>query len=88
MAEFGPSSQISVRVATLKTILATKLAPRILLPAVTKCYSEVLHTRKVKGFSSFCTVTKKKKKRNKQAKIWFSCVPSQCLVSLLTVAVE
>ncbi|KAF4800678.1 hypothetical protein TURU_041932 [Turdus rufiventris] len=46
VAEFGPSSQISVRVSTLKTILATKLAPRILLPAVTKCYSEVLHTRK------------------------------------------
>ncbi|NXK60082.1 HEAT1 protein, partial [Sylvietta virens] len=46
VAEFGPSSQISVRVAALKTILATRLAPRILLPAVTKCYSEVLHTRK------------------------------------------
>nr|XP_021382758.1 HEAT repeat-containing protein 1 [Lonchura striata domestica]XP_021382759.1 HEAT repeat-containing protein 1 [Lonchura striata domestica] len=46
VAEFGPASQISVRVAALKTILATRLAPRILLPAVTKCYSEVLHTRK------------------------------------------
>ncbi|RMC12767.1 hypothetical protein DUI87_10292 [Hirundo rustica rustica] len=46
VAEFGPTSQISVRVAALKTILATRLAPRILLPAVTKCYSEVLHTRK------------------------------------------
>uniref|UniRef100_A0A8C3P1J6 HEAT repeat-containing protein 1 n=1 Tax=Cyanoderma ruficeps TaxID=181631 RepID=A0A8C3P1J6_9PASS len=37
VAEFGPSSQISVRVAALKTILATRLAPRILLPAVTNC---------------------------------------------------
>ncbi|XP_068041112.1 HEAT repeat-containing protein 1 isoform X2 [Anomalospiza imberbis] len=46
VAEFGPTSQISVRVAALKTILSTRLAPRILLPAVTKCYSEVLHTRK------------------------------------------
>ncbi|CAN8203833.1 unnamed protein product [Coccothraustes coccothraustes] len=46
VAEFGPTSQISVRVAALRTILATRLAPRILLPAVTKCYSEVLHTRK------------------------------------------
>ncbi|NWV24353.1 HEAT1 protein, partial [Origma solitaria] len=46
VAEFGPSSQISVRVGSLKTILATRLAPRILLPAVTKCYSEVVHTRK------------------------------------------
>uniref|UniRef100_A0A803YD91 HEAT repeat-containing protein 1 n=1 Tax=Meleagris gallopavo TaxID=9103 RepID=A0A803YD91_MELGA len=44
--EFGPSSQISLRVTSLKTILATKLAPRILLPAVTKCYSEVANTRK------------------------------------------
>ncbi|NXE89574.1 HEAT1 protein, partial [Menura novaehollandiae] len=46
VVEFGPSSQISIRVASLKTILATRLAPRILLPAVTKCYSEVVHTRK------------------------------------------
>ncbi|NWZ97529.1 HEAT1 protein, partial [Nesospiza acunhae] len=46
VAEFGPTSQISVRVAALKSILATRVAPRILLPAVTKCYSEVLHTRK------------------------------------------
>ncbi|NWW86868.1 HEAT1 protein, partial [Rhynochetos jubatus] len=46
VAECGPSSQISLRVTSLKTILATRLAPRILLPAVTKCYSEVANTRK------------------------------------------
>ncbi|NWV31460.1 HEAT1 protein, partial [Grantiella picta] len=46
VAKFGPTSQISIRVASLKTILATRLAPRILLPAVTKCYGEVVHTRK------------------------------------------
>uniref|UniRef100_A0A8C5J142 HEAT repeat-containing protein 1 n=1 Tax=Junco hyemalis TaxID=40217 RepID=A0A8C5J142_JUNHY len=46
VAKFGATSQISVRVAALKSILATRLAPRILLPAVTKCYGEVLHTRK------------------------------------------
>ncbi|XP_009995899.1 PREDICTED: HEAT repeat-containing protein 1 [Chaetura pelagica] len=46
VVEFGPSSQISLRVTSLKTILATRLAPRILLPAVTKCYSEVASTRK------------------------------------------
>ncbi|KAF1463845.1 HEAT repeat-containing protein 1, partial [Spheniscus demersus] len=46
VVEFGPSSQISLRVTSLKTILATRLAPRILLPAVTKCYSEVANTRK------------------------------------------
>uniref|UniRef100_A0A8B9EH72 HEAT repeat-containing protein 1 n=1 Tax=Anser cygnoides TaxID=8845 RepID=A0A8B9EH72_ANSCY len=37
VVEFGPSSQINVRVTSLKSILATKLAPRILLPAVTNC---------------------------------------------------
>uniref|UniRef100_A0A8B9EHE4 HEAT repeat-containing protein 1 n=1 Tax=Anser cygnoides TaxID=8845 RepID=A0A8B9EHE4_ANSCY len=46
VVEFGPSSQINVRVTSLKSILATKLAPRILLPAVTKCYSEVANNRK------------------------------------------
>ncbi|NXX04927.1 HEAT1 protein, partial [Larus smithsonianus] len=46
VVEFGPTSQISLRVTSLKTILATQLAPRILLPAVTKCYSEVANTRK------------------------------------------
>uniref|UniRef100_A0A8C0C1W2 HEAT repeat-containing protein 1 n=1 Tax=Buteo japonicus TaxID=224669 RepID=A0A8C0C1W2_9AVES len=37
VVEFGPSSQISLRVTSLKTILATRLAPRILLPAITNC---------------------------------------------------
>ncbi|NXI50733.1 HEAT1 protein, partial [Chloroceryle aenea] len=46
VVEFGPTSQISLRVTSLKTILATRLAPRILLPALTKCYSEVANTRK------------------------------------------
>ncbi|NWY54576.1 HEAT1 protein, partial [Chionis minor] len=46
VVEFGPSSQISLRVTALKTILATRLASRILLPAVTKCYNEVANTRK------------------------------------------
>ncbi|KAM6279972.1 HEAT repeat-containing protein 1 [Porphyrio hochstetteri] len=46
VVEFGPSSQISLRVTSLKTILATRLPPRILLPAVTQCYSEVASTRK------------------------------------------
>ncbi|NXO05043.1 HEAT1 protein, partial [Rhinopomastus cyanomelas] len=42
----GPTSQISLRVTSLKSILATRVAPRILLPALTKCYSEVARTRK------------------------------------------
>ncbi|NXP45521.1 HEAT1 protein, partial [Heliornis fulica] len=46
VAKFGPSSQISLRVTSLRTILATRLPARILLPAVTKCYSQVTDTRK------------------------------------------
>ncbi|KFV61142.1 HEAT repeat-containing protein 1 [Dryobates pubescens] len=45
-AEFGPASQISLRVTSLRSILATRLAPRILLPALTKCYSDLANTRK------------------------------------------
>ncbi|KAJ7342282.1 hypothetical protein JRQ81_010011 [Phrynocephalus forsythii] len=39
--EMGPSSHVNLRVASLKTTLATKLPPRVLLPAVAKCYSVV-----------------------------------------------
>uniref|UniRef100_A0A670XUW0 HEAT repeat-containing protein 1 n=1 Tax=Pseudonaja textilis TaxID=8673 RepID=A0A670XUW0_PSETE len=39
--EMGPSSQINLRVASLKTTLATKLPSRVLLPAIVKCYSEI-----------------------------------------------
>ncbi|NXA38189.1 HEAT1 protein, partial [Eudromia elegans] len=46
VVEFGPASQIGLRVMSLKTILATKLAPRVLLPAITQCYDEVANTRK------------------------------------------
>uniref|UniRef100_A0A670XSS2 HEAT repeat-containing protein 1 n=1 Tax=Pseudonaja textilis TaxID=8673 RepID=A0A670XSS2_PSETE len=41
--EMGPSSQINLRVASLKTTLATKLPSRVLLPAIVKCYSEIGH---------------------------------------------
>lgn len=49
VAEFGPSSQISLRMTSLRTILATRLAPRVLLPALTKCYSSVANTWKVRS---------------------------------------
>uniref|UniRef100_A0A803SR23 HEAT repeat-containing protein 1 n=1 Tax=Anolis carolinensis TaxID=28377 RepID=A0A803SR23_ANOCA len=39
-AVMGPSSQVHLRLDSLKTTLATKLPPRVLLPAVAKCYSE------------------------------------------------
>uniref|UniRef100_A0A8C3TAF6 HEAT repeat-containing protein 1 n=1 Tax=Chelydra serpentina TaxID=8475 RepID=A0A8C3TAF6_CHESE len=39
--EMGPSSQLNLRLTSLKTMLATQLGPRVLLPAITKCYNEL-----------------------------------------------
>uniref|UniRef100_A0A670I683 HEAT repeat-containing protein 1 n=1 Tax=Podarcis muralis TaxID=64176 RepID=A0A670I683_PODMU len=39
--EMGPSSPVNLRVTSLKNTLATTLPPRVLLPAVTKCYDEI-----------------------------------------------
>ncbi|XP_074846218.1 HEAT repeat-containing protein 1 isoform X2 [Carettochelys insculpta] len=44
--EMGPSSQLNLRTISLKTVLATQLDPRILLPAITKCYSELANAQK------------------------------------------
>ncbi|XP_061480551.1 HEAT repeat-containing protein 1 isoform X2 [Rhineura floridana] len=44
--EMGPSSHVNLRVTSLKTTLATKLPPRVLLPAITKCYGEITNTYK------------------------------------------
>lgn len=38
----GPSSQLHLRVTSLKTTVATKLASRVLLPVVTKCYNRLV----------------------------------------------
>uniref|UniRef100_A0A8C0IR19 HEAT repeat-containing protein 1 n=1 Tax=Chelonoidis abingdonii TaxID=106734 RepID=A0A8C0IR19_CHEAB len=44
--EMGPSSQLNLRLSSLKTMLATQLGPRVLLPAVTKCYNELANAWK------------------------------------------
>ncbi|XP_019382662.1 PREDICTED: HEAT repeat-containing protein 1 isoform X1 [Gavialis gangeticus] len=44
--DMGPSSQIYLRVMSLKTMVATQLAPRVLLPAITKSYSELANSWK------------------------------------------
>ncbi|KAL7987540.1 hypothetical protein Chor_006459 [Crotalus horridus] len=44
--EMGPSSQVNLRVASLKTTLATKLPARVLLPAIAKCYGEIANAYK------------------------------------------
>ncbi|XP_032071186.1 HEAT repeat-containing protein 1 [Thamnophis elegans] len=44
--EMGPSSQVNLRVASLKTTLATKLPSRVLLPAIAKCYGEIASASK------------------------------------------
>ncbi|XP_043915044.1 HEAT repeat-containing protein 1 isoform X2 [Protopterus annectens] len=40
-ASSGPSSQLHLRVSSVKTTVATKLASRVLLPVVTKCYNKL-----------------------------------------------
>uniref|UniRef100_A0ACB8GBL6 HEAT repeat-containing protein 1 n=2 Tax=Sphaerodactylus townsendi TaxID=933632 RepID=A0ACB8GBL6_9SAUR len=45
--EMGPSSHLKIRVTSLITTLATKLPPRVLLPAVTKCYDEISNSWKI-----------------------------------------
>ncbi|XP_069625106.1 HEAT repeat-containing protein 1 [Ranitomeya imitator] len=52
----GPMSQLSVRITALKTTLATKLAARVLLPAVTKCYCHLLDTRQEKCLRSLMDI--------------------------------
>lgn len=52
----GLTSTLSVRVTALKTILATKLAARVLLPAVTKCYCHLLDTRQHKCLGSLMDI--------------------------------
>ncbi|XP_015678298.1 HEAT repeat-containing protein 1 [Protobothrops mucrosquamatus] len=44
--EMGPSSQVNLRVASLKTTLATKLPSRVLLPAIAKCYGDIANAYK------------------------------------------
>ncbi|XP_007435093.1 HEAT repeat-containing protein 1 isoform X1 [Python bivittatus] len=44
--EMGPSSHVNLRVASLKTTLATKLPSRVLLPATAKCYGEIANAHK------------------------------------------
>ncbi|KAL8185848.1 UNVERIFIED_CONTAM: HEAT repeat-containing protein 1, partial [Gekko kuhli] len=46
-AEMGPSSHLNIRMTSLITTLATKLPPRVLLPAVTKCYVEISNAWKI-----------------------------------------
>ncbi|KAM4770910.1 HEAT repeat-containing protein 1 [Rhinophrynus dorsalis] len=41
----SPTSQLGVRVTALKSTLATKLAARVLLPAITKCYCHLVDTQ-------------------------------------------
>uniref|UniRef100_A0A667YWY1 HEAT repeat-containing protein 1 n=1 Tax=Myripristis murdjan TaxID=586833 RepID=A0A667YWY1_9TELE len=39
------SSQLAVRLASLRSTVATKLPPRVLLPTVTKCYSSMVTSK-------------------------------------------
>ncbi|XP_069810466.1 HEAT repeat-containing protein 1 [Dendropsophus ebraccatus] len=52
----GPTSPLSVRVTALKTTLATKLAARVLLPAVTQCYCHLLESQQQKCLGSLMDI--------------------------------
>lgn len=43
------SAQLSARLASLRSTLATKLPPRVLLPTVTRCYSSLVVDRKARA---------------------------------------
>lgn len=51
--ETSPSSstaaRLSTRLSSIRTTLATKLPPRVLLPTVAKCYNNMVTERKVGG---------------------------------------
>ncbi|XP_056153009.1 HEAT repeat-containing protein 1 [Lampris incognitus] len=42
LAETTTSPQLSVRLTSLKNTLATKVPPRVLMPTITKCYSNIV----------------------------------------------
>ena len=41
------SPQLSARLASLRSTLATKVAPRVLLPTLTKCYNDMVPAKQV-----------------------------------------
>ncbi|XP_015227293.1 PREDICTED: HEAT repeat-containing protein 1 [Cyprinodon variegatus] len=42
----SPSAQLCLRVSSLRSTLATKLPPRVLLPTLSRCYSSMVEDRK------------------------------------------
>uniref|UniRef100_A0A3Q3M1A5 HEAT repeat-containing protein 1 n=1 Tax=Mastacembelus armatus TaxID=205130 RepID=A0A3Q3M1A5_9TELE len=46
-------AQLSVRLASLRSTLATKLPPRVLLPTLSRCYSSMVVNRKVRERHGF-----------------------------------
>lgn len=41
------SPQLSIRLTSLRTTMATKVPPRVLLPTITKCYSKMVDSKQV-----------------------------------------
>lgn len=52
MSSSSSTAQLSTRLASLSSTLATKLPPRVLLPTITKCYNTMVTDRKVRGDSN------------------------------------
>lgn len=48
------SAQLSVRLASLRSTLATKLPPRVLLPTISRCYNTMVVNKKVRVELQVC----------------------------------
>lgn len=48
------SAQLSVRLASMRSTLATKLPPRVLLPTISRCYNTMVVDKKVRVELQVC----------------------------------
>lgn len=48
------SAQLSIRLASLRSTLATKLPPRVLLPTISRCYNTMVVDKKVRVELQVC----------------------------------
>lgn len=54
METSSSSSQLSIRLASLRSTLATKLPPRVLLPTISRCYNTMVVDKKVRVELQVC----------------------------------
>lgn len=54
METSSSSAQLSIRLASLRSTLATKLPPRVLLPTISRCYNTMVVDKKVRVELQVC----------------------------------